>query len=215
MKHWNLVPSVPSGYQPVAVRVQARARSSPHQITVCVCSLALPRWVLSIQQGAGPTLILRGRTELHLLQYLCKPSIYFLSIAKIISGKLGHLLVSLFWRVLLLRTCNVEFMERSRIWVNSLSFLGNNFVDPRSPKSDRGGSGCSGFRWEGSLRAHWKPTVLLFLRVPGPGGQVLRMEPWRSGTTGFASGIEIGLHFFTSVWFSRGSPALALRTELS
>lgn len=45
---------------------------------------------------AGTSLILRGRTQLRLVQYLCKCSIHFLSFAKIISGKVGHFLVILF-----------------------------------------------------------------------------------------------------------------------
>lgn len=93
-QHWNPVPTVPPGWQHVAARGQAR-RSE----VTCVCKWATGRWVLSTQlvQGQAWSLV-GGRSSV--LQYLCKCSIYFLSSAEILSGEVGHFLVTLLWRVL-------------------------------------------------------------------------------------------------------------------
>lgn len=79
-------------------------------------------------------------------------------------------LVTVFWRVLFWGPYNLEFMEKSRIWVNSLSFLGkNDFVGPWSPESDRGGSGRLGFRLVGSIRPRLRWTKLPLCKCWGLG----------------------------------------------
>lgn len=78
---------------------------------------------------AGTSPILSGRTQLRLVQYLCKCSIYFLSIAKIISGKVGHFLVTLFGGYSFEALQLGVYGEEENF--SSLSSLGrNNFVDP-------------------------------------------------------------------------------------